>query len=86
LQIAIRGCSIFSGERGHQNGDCGDFAEGNGLFLNYDNQGKQKLDALPETTFSLSGTVYEFIRDGQKGVSECRIKMAEGESTSVRRK
>jgi hypothetical protein len=62
------------------------FAEENGLFLNYDNQGKQKLDALSETTFSLTGTIFEFIRDGQKGVNEFRIKMAEGEFTGVRRK
>jgi len=62
------------------------FAEGDGLFVNYDNQGKQKLDALSETTFSLTGTIYEFIRDGQKGVNEFRIKMAEGEFTGTRRK
>jgi len=62
------------------------FAEENGLFLNYDNQGKQKLDALSETTFSLTGTIFEFIRDGQKGVNEFRIKMAEGEFTGIRRK
>ncbi|HEV3331471.1 MAG TPA: hypothetical protein VG096_10845 [Bryobacteraceae bacterium] len=62
------------------------FAEENGLFLNYANQGKQKLDALSETAFSLTGTIYEFIRDGQKGVSEFRIKTAEGELAGVRRK
>ena len=62
------------------------FAEGDGLFVNYDNQGKQKLDALSETTFSLTGTIYEFIRDGQKSVNELRIKMAEGEFTGMRRK
>ena len=62
------------------------FAEGDGLFVNYDNQGKQKLDALSETTFSLAGTIYEFIRDGQKGVNELRIKLAEGDFTGVRRK
>src|SRR5579872_2118666 len=43
------------------------FAEGDGLYLDYDHQGKQKLDALSETTFSLAGTIFEFIRDGQKG-------------------
>ena len=62
------------------------FAEENGLFLNYDNQGKQKLDALSETSFSLTGTIYQFIRDPQKGVNELRIKMVEGELTGVRRK
>jgi hypothetical protein len=62
------------------------FAEDGGLFVNYGNQGKQKLDALSDTTFSLTGTLYEFIRDGQKGVSGLRIKMAEGESPGVRRK
>jgi hypothetical protein len=62
------------------------FAEGDGLFVNYDSQGKQKLDALSETTFSLTGTIYEFIRDGQKGTHELRIKMAEGELTGLRRK
>src|SRR5258708_8586114 len=62
------------------------FAEGNGLFLNYDDQGKQKLDALSETTFSLTGTIYEFIRSGPNGVKELRIKMAEGEFTGTRRK
>jgi hypothetical protein len=62
------------------------FAEGNGLFVNYNQQGKQQLDALSETTFSLAGTIYEFIRGGQKGASEFRIKMAEGELTGIRRK
>jgi hypothetical protein len=62
------------------------FAEGDGLLVNYDNQGKQKLDALSETTFSLTGTIYEFIRDGKKSVNELRIKMAEGEFTGIRRK
>jgi hypothetical protein len=61
-------------------------AEGNGLFVNYDQQGKQQLDALSETTFSLAGTIYEFIRGGQKGASEFRIQMAEGQLTGVRRK
>ena len=62
------------------------FAEENGLFVNYDNQGRQKLDALSETTFSLAGTIFEFLRDGQKGVSMFRIKMAEGEFAGTRRK
>jgi hypothetical protein len=39
------------------------FAEGNSLFVNYDKQGRQKMDALSETTFSLTGTIFEFIRD-----------------------
>jgi hypothetical protein len=62
------------------------FAEENGLFLNYANQGKQKLDALSQTTFSLTGTIYEFIPGGQRGVRELRIKMVEGDLTGVRRK
>jgi len=33
------------------------FAEPDGLYVNYDNQGKQRLDALSETTFSLTGTL-----------------------------
>jgi hypothetical protein len=40
------------------------FAERDGLYLDYDHRGKQKLDALSETTFSLTGTIYEFIRGG----------------------
>lgn len=62
------------------------FAEESGLFVNYDNQGKQRLDSLSETTFSLTGTIYEFIRDGQERVNELRIKAAEGEFTGRRRK
>jgi hypothetical protein len=62
------------------------FAEENGLFLNSDNQGKQKLDALSEAEFSLTGTLYQFIRDGQKGVNEIHIKLVEGDLTGVRRK
>jgi hypothetical protein len=62
------------------------FAEKDGLYLNYDNQGKQKLDALSETTFSLTGTIYEFIRDGQNGVNELHIDSAEGRLTGIRRK
>jgi len=62
------------------------FAEGDGLFVNYDNQGKQKLDALSETMFSLAGTIFDFIRDGKKGVNEFRIKEAEGEFSGIRRR
>jgi hypothetical protein len=62
------------------------FAERDGLYVDYDSQGKQKLDSLSETTFSLTGTIFEFIRDGQKGGHEFRIKAAEGELTGVRRK
>jgi hypothetical protein len=40
------------------------FAEESRLFVNCDSQGKQKLDALSETTFSPAGTIFEFIRDG----------------------
>lgn len=61
-------------------------AEDNGLFLNYAGQGKQRLDAISETTFSLAGTIYEFVHDQAKGTNEFRIKMAEGELTGVRRK
>ena len=62
------------------------FAEPDGLYIDYENQGKQKLDALSETTFSLTGTIYEFIRDGQTGVNEFRMKAAEFEFTAIRRK
>jgi hypothetical protein len=62
------------------------FAEQDGLFMNYAKLGKQKLDALSETTFSLTGTIYEFLRNPKTGVNEFRIKMAEGELTGVRRK
>jgi hypothetical protein len=61
-------------------------AEDNGLFINKENQGKQKLDALSETTFSLTGTIYEFIRDGKTDVKEFRMKAAEFELTGTRRK
>ena len=61
-------------------------AEANGLYIDYENQGKQKLDALSETTFSLTGTIYEFIRNGQTGVNEFRMKAAEFEFTAIRRK
>ncbi len=61
-------------------------AENNGLFINIENQGKQKLDALSETTFSLTGTIYEFIRDGKTDVKEFRMKAAEFELTGTRRK
>jgi hypothetical protein len=58
------------------------FAEEKGLFLNYDGQGKQPLDALSDTTFSLVGTLFEFLKNGQ----EFKIKSAEGEVTGVRKK
>ncbi len=62
------------------------FAEPDGLYMNYDNQGKQRLDALSETTFSLTGSLFEFIRDKQQAVNEFRIKVVEGDFTGVRRK
>lgn len=61
-------------------------AEDNGLFINTENQGKQKLDALSETTFSLTGTIYEFIRDRKMDVKEFRMKTAEFELTGTRQK
>jgi hypothetical protein len=61
-------------------------AENEDLFINNNQEGKEKLDALSETTFSLIGTIYEFIRDGQNGVKELRMKSAEAEYIGTRRK
>ncbi len=39
--------------------------DGNTLLWNYDGTGTQRLDPVSETTFSLAGTLIEFVRDRQ---------------------
>jgi hypothetical protein len=60
--------------------------EGNTLLWNYDGAGKQRLDPMSETTFSLAGTLIEFVRDGQGSATHFLMKSVEGEDKGVRRK
>jgi hypothetical protein len=56
------------------------------LLWNYDGAGKQRLDPMSETTFSLAGTLIEFVRDGQGPATHFLMKSVEGEDKGVRRK
>jgi hypothetical protein len=60
--------------------------EGNSLFWNYDGTGKQKLDVLSQTTFSLTGTQIIFQRAGTGPATGLVIRMVEGDNPGVRRK
>ena len=60
--------------------------EGNTLLWNYDGAGKQRLDPMSETTFSLAGTLIEFVRDGQGPDTHFVMRVVEDEDRGVRRK
>lgn len=60
--------------------------EGNNLYWNYDGAGKQKLDTLSATTFSLTGTQIIFERNGPGPATGLVIRMVEGDNPGVRRK
>jgi hypothetical protein len=60
--------------------------EGNTLLWNYDGTGKQKLDPLSNTMFSLAGSLIEFVRDGPGPATHFLMKTVEGETKAVRRK
>lgn len=61
-------------------------AEGSNLWWNYDNTGRQKLDPLSATTFSLTGTSIEFIRDGPGPAAQFLMITVEGETKGLRKK
>ena len=60
--------------------------EGDTLFWNYDGEGKQKLDPVSESAFSLAGTWIEFVRGGPGPATHFLMKTVEGETKAVRRK
>jgi hypothetical protein len=55
--------------------------EAGNLYWNYDGTGRQKLDPLSLTTFSLTGTAIEFIRDGPGSATHFIMTTVEGETT-----
>jgi hypothetical protein len=60
--------------------------EGSALFWNYDGTGKQKLEPVSETTFSLAGNSIEFLRDGPGPAARLVMRTVEFENRGVRRK
>jgi hypothetical protein len=60
-------------------------ASDDALFWDFDGAGKQKLVAVSETTFSLSGTLIEFVKDPQGAVTTSRMQEVEGETKGQRR-
>lgn len=60
--------------------------EGDSLFWNYDGTGKQKLDVVSETIFSLAGTSIEFVRDGPGPAKRFIMRQVETENEGIRRK
>jgi hypothetical protein len=60
--------------------------DGNNLIWDYDGGGRQRLDPLSETSFSLTGTLIEFVRDGPGPTAQLLITTVEGEIKGVRRK
>jgi len=59
--------------------------EGDKLFWNYDGAGKQKLDAVSDSIFSLAGTSIIFMRDGSGPAQRLVVRQVEGDSEGVRR-
>jgi hypothetical protein len=55
------------------------------LFWNYDGTGKQRLDPVSETTFSLAGNSIAFVRDGPGPATRFVMRTIEDETTGVRR-
>jgi hypothetical protein len=55
------------------------------LLWNYDGTGTQKLDPVSASTFSLAGTLIEFVRDAQGRVTHFLIRMVEEETRGIRR-
>jgi hypothetical protein len=60
--------------------------EGGALFWNYDGTGKQRLDPVSETIFSLAGNSIQFVRDEPGPAMRFVMRTIEDETTGVRRK
>jgi len=58
----------------------------NTLLWNYAGTGAQRLDPVSETTFSLAGTLIEFVRDGEGPAMHFVMRMVEEEIRGARRK
>ena len=56
------------------------------LNWDFDGGGKQKLTAVSESIFSLSGTLIEFVKDAQGTVTNFSMHEVEGETIGQRRK
>lgn len=60
--------------------------EGSTLFWNYDGTGKQRLDPVSKTTFSLAGNSIEFVRDEPGPATRFVMRTIEDETIGLRRK
>jgi hypothetical protein len=56
------------------------------LFWNYDGAGKQRLDPVSKTTFSLAGNSIEFVRDEPGPATRFVMRTIEDETIGLRRK
>ena len=61
-------------------------ASGDALFLDLDQTGPQHLVAMSETSFSFSGTVLQFVADGQGVITHFLMHAVEGEDWAVRKR
>ena len=61
-------------------------ASGDALFLDLDQTGPQHLVAMSETSFSFSGTVLQFVADGQGVITHFLMHAVEGEDRAVRKR
>lgn len=59
---------------------------GDALFLDLDHTGRQQIFPMSETSFSYSGTVIEFIQDGQGAVTHFLIHEVEGQDKAIRKR
>jgi hypothetical protein len=60
--------------------------EGNTLFWNYNGTGKQRIDPVSETTFSLAGDSIEFVHDEPGPATRFVMRTIEDETIGLRRK
>ncbi len=59
---------------------------GDALFLDLDQTGPQHLVAMSDTSFSFSGTVLQFVADGQGAITHFLTHAVEGEDRAVRKR
>jgi hypothetical protein len=90
LNLAVEALAAFAGTYNVQDNGKTLIAEvtleGNTLFWNYDGTGKQRLDPVSETTFSLAGNSIQFVRDEPGPATRFVMRTIEDETTGVRRK
>jgi hypothetical protein len=90
LKLPVAALAAYAGSYDVRDGDKTVIAEvtveGEALYWNYDGSGKQRLDPVSETIFSLAGNSIEFTRNGPGPAMRLVLRTIESEAAGVRRK